>query len=133
MKRKYVVDAGVLALYFAGDRRVKKYFDEIFQGLSEGYLCEVNLAEFYYKTAEKLGVNVADIRYEAIRSSSISQVPVEGELTREAAEIKLKYRGKVSLADAFLIALTYYVKGIALTTDSRIKEILGNKCILFEV
>ncbi len=133
MKNKYVIDAGVLALYFAGDHEVKKYFDEILHGISEGYLCEINLAEFYYKTAEKLGVESADIRYEAIRTSPIKQVPVEGELTREAGKIKLKYRGKISLADAFLIALTYQVKGVALTTDPSIKNILRSKCRLFKV
>lgn len=133
MKNKYVIDAGVLALYFAGDQRVKKYFDEIFQNVSEGYLCEINLAEFYYKTAEKLGIDTADIRYEAIRASPIKQISVKGELTKEAARIKLRYRGRVSLADAFLIALTQIVGGIVLTTDSTIKEILRSKCKLFEI
>ena len=133
MKSKYVIDVGVLALYFAGDLRVKKYFDEIFQGVSEGYLCEVNLAEFYYKTAEKLGVDAADIRYEAIRASPIKQIPAGDEITREAGRIKLKYRGKISLADAFLIALTHQVEGIALTTDLIIKEIMNDKCKFFEI
>jgi len=133
VKSKYVIDAGALALYFAGDRRVKKYFDEILRGISEGYLCEINLAEFYYKTAEKLGIDAADIRYEAIRASPINQIPVEGELTREAAKVKLKLRDKVSLADAFLVALTYRVRGIALTTDPVIKDVLKNKCKYFEI
>lgn len=133
MKKKYVIDAGVLALYFAGDKEVKKYFDEIFSRKSEGYLLEVNLAEFYYKTAEKLGTDVADIRYEAVRTSPIKQVPAEGELTREAAKIKLKHRGKISLADAYLIALTLSVNATALTTDPAVKEILKRKCKYFEV
>ncbi len=133
MGNRYVIDAGVLALYFAGDREVKKYFDEIIRGKADGYLCEVNLAEFYYKSAEKIGLETTDIRYEAVRSSPIKQVPVEGELTREASRIKLRYRGKISLADAFLIALTYRVKGIALTTDPMVKEILRDKCRLFKV
>jgi len=133
VKSRYVIDAGALALYFAGDQRVKKYFDEILQGASEGYLCEVNLAEFYYKTAEKLGVDAADIRYEAIRASPIKQVPVKGELTREAAKVKLRYGGKVSLADAFLIALARWVGGVALTTDPVVKSILKSRCKFFEV
>lgn len=133
MKARYVIDTGALALYFSGDPRVKKHFNEILQGTSEGYLCEANLAEFYYKTAEKLGVDAADIRYEAVKNSPISQVPVEGELTREAAKVKLKHRGKVSLVDSFLIALTSQVKGVALTTDPTVKEILKDRCKLFEV
>jgi len=53
-----------------------------------------------------MGVNLADVRYEAIRASPIKQILIESELTREATKAKMKYRGKVSLADAFLIALT---------------------------
>ena len=74
MKSKYIIDSGVLALYFAGDQRVKKYFDEIFRGSSEGYLCEINLAKFYYKSAEKLGIDAADVRYEAIRNLSLIHI-----------------------------------------------------------
>lgn len=133
MKAKYVLDAGVLALYFAGDERVKKYVDRILRGDAEGYVCEVNLAEFYYKTAEKLGLDEADIRYEAIRASPIKQVPAAGSLTKEAARIKLTYRRQISLADAYLIALARQVKGKVLTTDSILKKILKDKCILLEV
>ncbi|OYT40268.1 MAG: DNA-binding protein [Desulfurococcales archaeon ex4484_58] len=120
-------------LFNAGVREVKKYFDEIIRGVAEGYLCEVNFAEFYYKSAEKLGLETTDILYEAIRNSPIKQIPVEGELTREAGRVKMRYRDKISIADAFLIALTYQVKGIALTTDPVIKEILRDKCRLFKV
>ncbi len=133
MGNKYVIDASALALYFAGDKKVKKYIDEIIDGKSEGYLCEVNLAEFYYKTAEKLGLEVADIRYEALRTSPIKQIPAGGELTREAARVKLEYKRNISLADAFLIALSNIVKGKAVTTDHEIKEILRNRCILIKL
>ena len=133
MGSRYVIDAGALALYFAGDERVKGYIDQILRGEAEGYICEVNLAEFYYKTAEKLGLEAADIRYESVRNSPIKQVPAAGELTREAAKIKLTHKRRVSLADAYLIALTKQVKGKAVTTDPTIKEILRDKCILLKV
>ena len=133
MGSKFILDASVLALYFAGDGRVKKYFDEILRGTSEGYLCEVNLAEFYYKTAEKIGIDAAEIRYEAVRASPIKQVPAGGELVRVAAKVRLKYRGKVSLADAFLIALANQVGGTVLTTDPAVKEVLKSRCKLLEI
>jgi len=132
MKKKYVIDTGALALYFAGDFKVRKYFDEILAREADAYLCEVNLAEFYYKTVEKLGEEVADIRYESVRNSPIRQVPAAGDLTREAAKIKLEYRDKISLADAYLIALALQTRAIALTTDSVVKEILRRKCIFFK-
>ena len=95
MRKRYIIDAGALALYFAGDQEVRKYFNEILHGISEGYLCEINLAEFYYKTAEKLGLETADIRYEAIRNSPIKQIPIKGDLTKNVAKIKLKYRKRI--------------------------------------
>jgi len=133
MKPKYIIDAGALALYFAGDERVKEYFVEILKGKAEGYICEVNLTEFYYKTIEKIGEETANIRYISIRNSPIKQIPAEGELTRQAAKTKLKYKGKISLADAYLIALTNQTKGIVLTTDKRVKEILKDKCKYFKI
>ncbi len=54
MGARYVVDAGALALYFVGDEEARRYISEIIGGEAEGYICEVNLAELYYKTAEKL-------------------------------------------------------------------------------
>ena len=56
---------------FSGDRRIKRYFDEIFSGEAVGYILEINLAEFYYKTAEKLGLEIAEIRYKVIRNSEL--------------------------------------------------------------
>ncbi len=43
------------------------------------------------------------------------------------------YRGKISLADAYLLALAKTVNGIVLTTDRRIKDILKSKCIHFKI
>ncbi len=40
---------------FIGDERVKPYFDEIAKGRVQAYISDVNLAEYYYKTCEKLG------------------------------------------------------------------------------
>lgn len=130
---RYIIDAGVLALYFAGDRRAKKYIDRILRGIDEGYVCEVNLAEFYYKTGEILGEDIAEIRYLSIRNSRIKQIPAQGELTRQAAKYKIRYRRKISLADAYLLALAKKVKGTVLTTDERLKEILKDRCICFKI
>ncbi len=48
LKKRYVLDAGVLALYFAGSRDAKKYIDMIYDGVVEAFMCEVNVAEFLY-------------------------------------------------------------------------------------
>lgn len=55
MKRKYVLDAEVLALYFAGRRHSKKYTEEAYANTAKAYMCEVNLAEFLYNYARVFG------------------------------------------------------------------------------
>ena len=47
MTEGIVIDAGVLTLLFAGDERVRPYFDRLAEGRVEGYSSSVNLAEFY--------------------------------------------------------------------------------------
>ncbi len=132
MKKKYVFDAGVISLYFAGREDVKTFFNKIFKGTAEGYICEVNLAEYYYKAIRKIGREAAEIRFLSIRSK-INVVSPEMELTREAAKIKAKYEKLISLADAYAIALTKKVKGILLTTDSKIRDLKEVETILIKI
>jgi predicted nucleic acid-binding protein len=67
--KRFVIDAGILFLYLIGDERVKPYFDEVAGGRAQAFICDVNLAEFYYKVCEKLGKSVAELRYHQIRGS----------------------------------------------------------------
>ena len=69
MKKKYVFDAGVVALYFSGHKESKLYFDDVIKKRAYGYICEVNLAEYYYKSLQKLGVEATEIRYISLRNS----------------------------------------------------------------
>lgn len=133
MKNRFIIDAGALALYFAGDERVKKYFDDILAGKSEGYILEINLAEFFYKTAEILGLETAEVRYRMIRNSDLKQISASKEVTREAAILKLRNKNKLSLADSFLIAEAKMLKAIILTTDKTVKEIAKNQAIYFKI
>src|SRR5208337_1780506 len=69
--RSYALDAGVLSLYYAGAASVKPYFDRVLSGKARGFVSEVNLAEFYYKTAEKKGIGTAEVWYLQVRASRI--------------------------------------------------------------
>ncbi|MGB9741431.1 MAG: type II toxin-antitoxin system VapC family toxin [Candidatus Bathyarchaeia archaeon] len=131
--RRYVADAGVLFLYFIDDGRVKPYFDEIVQGRAQGFICDVNLAEYYYKTCEKLGKDVADVRYHQVRGSSVESVATDEELTRKAGEKKCKYRSKLSLGDCFSLALSELKKAVLLTTDSELAKVKEVKVKHFPV
>ena len=120
--KRYVIDAGVLSLYFIGDGRVKPYLDEVAQGKAQAYISDVNLAEYYYKTCEKLGKEIADLRYHQVRASSVTSVATDEELTWKAGEKKCKYRGRLSLADCFSLALSEMKKATLLTTDSELAK-----------
>lgn len=132
MKKKHVFDAGVISLYFAGRDDVKRYFNEIFKGDAEGFICEVNLAEFYYKAIKKIGLEATEIRYIAIREKLNVGTPDE-KMTRDAARIKARHENTLSLADSYTIALNEKVKGTLLTTDSGIKNSKETKTILIKI
>lgn len=121
--RKYVVDAGVLALYLIGDERVKPFFQEVSQGRAQAFISDVSLAEHYYKTCQKLGRSVAILRYHQARESGLVPVATDEELTLKAGERKCKYGGKLSLADCFSLALSELKEATLLTTDSELARV----------
>lgn len=54
-EKAYVVDAGVLTLHFIDDSRVEPYFSDVDNERTSRYISSVNVAEFYYKTCQKIG------------------------------------------------------------------------------
>ena len=123
MRRRYVLDAGILALYFAGREDVKRYINEVYSGKAEAYMCEINVAEFLYNYARVFGWDAALTKHSLIRNSPISIVSVERDLTIEAAKLKLKYYSVLSLADCYLIALAKKSKATVVTTDPGIESV----------
>lgn len=84
--KRYVIDVGILFLHLIDDENVRPYLDEIITGKVQAFICDVNLAEYYYKT--KLGKKIADLRYHQIRDSNI--IPVETDETLKAGEKKMQ-------------------------------------------
>jgi len=123
LRRRYVLDAGILALYFAGREDVKRYINEVYSGKAEAYMCEINVAEFLYNYARVFGWDAALTKHSLIRNSPISIVSVERDLTIEAAKLKLKYYSVLSLADCYLIALAKKSKATVVTTDPGIESV----------
>jgi len=121
--KRYVIDAGVLALYLIDDARVKPFFNELAQRKAQFFICDVNLSEYYYKVCEKIGKEIADVRYFQVRGSDIVSVSTDEELTKKAGENKCKHRGKLSLADCFALALSQLKKATILTTDSKLAKV----------
>ena len=81
----------------------------------------MNLAEFYYKTAEKRSIESAEVWYLQVRRSRINVVAPNEQITRKAALWKVK-RNDLSLADCYALATREAMKAVLLTTDSNLKE-----------
>jgi len=96
-------------------------------------VCDVGLAELYYKTCEVFGREAADLRYASLRESGLTVVATDEALTRDAGGIKCQYRGKLSLADAFVLAVARRLGGVLATTDHVVHDLKIVKTRLFEV
>ena len=74
MKRRYILDAGVLALYFAGHEGAKEYIYVAYDGKASVFMCEVNVAEFLYNYARVFGWDAALVKNDLLRNSPITIV-----------------------------------------------------------
>ncbi len=119
----YTFDTGPLLLYFGEDLRVKKLLDEVRRGNAAGFTCEPNLAELYYKTCEKLGRETARVRYLSVRRYGLSIVSPDERRSRFSCELKCKHRGKLSLWEAYILAVAIVERATLVTSDSRISEL----------
>ena len=128
---KYVVDTGVLSLFYAGDERVRPFFGRIQAGRASGYMSSVNLAEFYYKACQKLGKETATVRFHQSKTI-LEAVETDGELAMAAGLNKCRY-GDLSLADAFAAALAERLGGTLLTTDEAMLKVAGVRVKHFPV
>jgi len=128
---KYVMDTGVLSLFYAGDERVKPFFGHIQNGKARGYVASTNLAEFYYKVCQKLGQETALVRFHQTQTI-LEAVQTDRELAKAAGLNKCRY-SHLSLADAFAIALTEKLGGTLLTTDEALLEVTEIRVKHFDV
>ena len=128
----YVFDAGVFALFFAGDSSVKPYFDKASSGRASGFVSEVNLAEFYYKTGQRFDMETADARLGLVRTSQILSISTNEDAVVAAGKWKLK-DSSLSLADCFALATLEANGEVLLTTDPELKRALKSRAVFFEV
>jgi len=122
-RSRYLLDAGIFPLILAGDSNVRRYVDEIASEKAEPLACEVNLAEFYARTCQVKGRELADLYYLRIRHQPrMVIVAPDEELTKKAGWLKCKYRGKVSLADCYAAAAASLQGAVLITTDGSLAE-----------
>jgi uncharacterized protein len=111
---------------------VKRFFDDIEDGVAHGSIAAVNLSEFYYKTCQKLGKSTADIRYCQIRNTKLEVLETDAELSRVAGLEKCRQHADLSLADCHVLAAAKRLKATILTTDSELAKVKDVKAIFFQ-
>jgi uncharacterized protein len=119
---RYCIDAGILALYFEGRVDVKAYFDKIWISKAQGFMCEVNLAEFMYTYTRHYGWEAAKTKMALVRKSKIETPIIDEGVTERAARLKVEYFDRLSLGDCFLVATALSLDSVVLTTEARLGD-----------
>ncbi len=127
----FVFDTGVLSLFYADDERLRQIVDKIHGERDEGLLSSVTLSEFYYKTCQILGRDVATLWSRQL-SERMRVVGGDLDLSISAGMEKCR-NSRLSLADSYALALTKRVGGILLTTDSELAKSKESKAKFFKV
>lgn len=117
------LDTGAFALHFENNSQVREIINAILSKSLEAHTCELNLAEHYYKTCEKKGRDIAEITNAAIRRISINIHVPDEPLSIDAGRLKCKHRGKLSIVDSYILAVSKRYNCRLITTDSVLKEI----------
>jgi predicted nucleic acid-binding protein len=130
---RYIIDAGIMAIYLGGDVSVRRYFNRISDESALGYMCEINLAEFMYNYARKFGWQAAEIKVRLVRQSKVRFPIIDELITSNAARLKLERENLFSLADCYLLATAKTVDAAVLTTEKRLKEYKDLKILHFPV
>ena len=127
----FIFDTGALSLFYANDERLRPLVDKVHGARAEGLLCSVTLAEFYYKTCQSLGRDVATLWSKQL-SERMQVLEADLELSLSAGLEKCR-NNRLSLADSYALALTKRVNGILLTTDSELAKSKESNVRFFEV
>ncbi|MDV3244913.1 MAG: PIN domain-containing protein [Nitrososphaerales archaeon] len=127
----FVFDTGVLSLFYADDDRLRPVVDKIHGKRAQGLLSSVTLAEFYYKTCQSLGRDVATLWSHQL-NERLQVVGADLDLSISAGLEKCR-NNRLSLADSYALALAKRVSGVLLTTDSELGKSKESTVRFFEV
>lgn len=127
----FVFDTGVLSLFYADDERLRPLIDKIHRDRAQGFLSSVTLSEFYYKTCQTLGRDVATLWSKQV-SERMQVMDADLDLSVSAGQEKCR-NNRLSLADSYALALSKRVSGVLLTTDSELAKSKESKVRFFEV
>lgn len=119
-----VLDAFAVLAFFHDEPGAQLVEDMILQaqdGRMELTMCVVNLGEVYYSISRSRAPEEAESYVQQIQSMPIEIVDVDWELTRLAAQFKIK--GNISYADCYAAALAKSCNGDLVTGDKEFKTL----------
>ena len=115
-QKLYLWDTGALFLYFADHYEAKTLMKKIESIQARGYIPQLVLVEFFYKTMEKLGRQTAEYQLTILKESKNIIIGIKDDLISGIGLIKLSNRN-LSLADCVIGVLCKLHKTIVITTD----------------
>ena len=124
----YVWDTGALSLFFADHSKAKSLMKDITSGKALGFIPRIIMTEFFYKTCQKLGKQIAEIRITALRHTNIQEKPLEENDVVSTGMLKIKFP-ELSLADCIVVNLGEKSKATVITTEREITRVEGLKTI----
>jgi len=124
MSRVKVLDSNALIVFFQNEPGAEKVEQIIIEGITHqesrrNLLSVVNWGEIYYSIMRKQGEHTAEQKLRDIERMNIEIVPVDQELTKQAAHFKAKH--SIAYADCFAAALAKMNKADLVTGDSEFK------------
>ena len=121
-----VLDASALMVYLekeSGYEKVKDLFIKAAETDKKLLMASVNLGEVYYILIREHGLENAEEVFRLIETFPIEFVPVDVDLTKQAALYKATK--KIPFVDSFAAALAKLRKGELVTSDKDFKAVEG--------
>lgn len=103
-----------------------KIVEQIKSSKSRGYIPQLIFSEFYYKTWQKFGEQVALLRTESLRESKFSEYILNEKDTYVVGKAKIDYPF-LSIIDAFVIASSKATHSTIVTSNGDFLKVKGIK------
>jgi predicted nucleic acid-binding protein len=131
---KITFDTGFfMAHYFESDKRILEKTREILRRSrllgNLGVVPTIVLAEFYAKTAKKVGASEAGRRFDEIAYSGLIIRDLDKTISRRAGSLRHKYQEKIPWGDCLVAATSLESKTeLVITEDPEFKSIKEVRC-----
>ena len=127
---KIILDTMPLIGYFKGEEgyeRVRDLIRKIEEGDIDGFISAITVIEVYYIYFREAVEEIAVMRTDQLKFSSLQIVPIEDRVALLTGEIKGKHA--IPIADAVIEATAIILDGVLVSDDGHFEEIEGLKVL----